>query len=270
MPKIVGVRFKRAEKVYYFDPAGLEDLRVGDYVIVETARGKEAGRVVIAPTQVAGSEIVGQLKSIQRKATPQDLLQMQHFRLQEAEALKKAREKVAEYGLPMKLVKAEYNFDGSRLLLFFTAEKRVDFRQLVRDLAGTFETKTELRQVGVRDEAKLMGGLGRCGRLLCCATFASDFTPISIKMAKEQDLPLSPMEISGICGRLLCCLAYEHEYYRLVKERLPKVGQRVLTSHGAGRVTGINVLKETLNVELESEVTIEVPADEVEVKGEGS
>jgi len=188
---------------------------------------------------------------------------MQNFSDREEQALEKCRQKIAEYGLPMKVIKAEFNFDGSRLVFYFTAEKRVDFRKLVKELAKTFRSRIELKQVGVRDEAKLIGDLGRCGRPLCCASHLCEFNPVSIKMAKQQDLPLSPMEISGICGRLLCCLAYENDYYAEVKKRLPKVGDVVVTSHGAGKVTGINVLKETLSVELDSEATIEITAEEL-------
>lgn len=260
MPKVVGLRFKRRGKIYYFDPTGFEDLKVGDHVIVETARGREMGRVAIAPKQAPQKEAGGRLKPIQRRAKPRDLLQMELFRHREREALQRCREKVAKYGLPMKTVRAEYNFDGSRLTFFFAAEERVDFRKLIQDLARTFKTRVELHQVGVRDEAKLIGGLGRCGRPLCCAAFLTDFSPISIKMAKQQGLSLSPADISGLCGRLLCCLSYEEEYYRAVRERLPKVGEEVLTTYGLGRVTDVNVLKETVSVELESEVTVELPA----------
>ena len=268
MPKIVGIRFRPVSKIYYFDPAGFEDLEVGDYVIVETTRGREAGKVAIAPKEVPKDEVVSKLKGIVRRAEPWDLVKMEHYRCLESEALKIGREKVAEYELPMKLVKAEYNFDGSHLVFYFAAEKRVDFRDLVRDLAKTFETKIELRQVGVRDEAKLVGGLGRCGRPLCCISFLSEFNPVSIKMAKQQNLPLSPTEISGLCGRLLCCLTYENEYYAEVKKRLPRVGEKVNTPYGPGKVTGINVLKETVNVVLESsEVTVEIPAKGVKSKG---
>jgi len=263
MPKIVGIRFRPVSKIYYFDPAGFEDLEVGDYVIVETTRGREAGRVAIAPKEIPKDQVVSELKGIIRRAEPWDLVQMEHYRRLEPRALKVCRKKVAQYGLPMKIVKAEYNFDGSHLVFYFMAEKRVDFRDLLRDLAKTFKTKVELRQIGVRDEAKLMGGLGPCGRPLCCISFLSEFSPVSIKMAKQQDLPLSPMEISGLCGRLLCCLTYENEYYAEVKQRLPRVGKRVCTPYGPGKVIGINVLKETINVELESEVTIEIPAEDI-------
>ena len=266
MPKIVGVRFKPVSKIYHFDPAGFEDLDIGDYVIVETARGREVGEVAIAPKEVPEDKVASKLKGIVRRAEPWDLVQMEHYRCLESKALERCREKVAEYGLPMKIVKAEYNFDGSHLVFYFIAEKRVDFRDLVRDLDQTFQAKIELRQDGVRDEAKLMGGLGPCGRPLCCISFLSEFSPVSIKMAKQQDLPLSPTEISGLCGRLLCCLAYENEYYAEVKEELPRVGSKVDTPYGPSKVTGVNTLKETVNVELESEVTIEIPAKNVKEK----
>jgi cell fate regulator YaaT (PSP1 superfamily) len=262
MPEVVGIRFRQAGKIYYFDPTGFE-LKVGTYVIVDTARGEDVGQVVVAPRQVADGEVVGQLKGILRPAEPWDLLQMQQFRDREEEALEKCRQKVAEHGLPMKVIKAEYNFDGSRLVFYFTADKRVDFRKLVRELAKTFRSRIELKQVGVRDEAKMMGDRGCCGRPLCCASFLCEFDPVSIKMAKQQDLPLSPMEISGICGRLLCCLAYENDYYAEVKKRLPKVGDVVVTSYGSGKVTDINVLQETLSVDLGRETTVEISAEEL-------
>jgi len=263
MPEVVGVRFKRAGRIYYFDPAGL-DLKVDDWVIVETVRGTEAGRVVIGPKQVLESEITEPLKPVLRKAEPRDLQQMAYFKSREREALSRCAQKVAEHGLPMKLVAAEYNYDGSRITFYFTAEGRVDFRELVRDLASTFRTRIELRQIGVRDEVKLFGGFGRCGRPLCCATFLCEFTPVSIKMAKEQDLPLNPTKISGICGRLLCCLASEHQFYCEAKQRLPKVGEEVGTPYGKGKVVGTNVLKETVFVQLESLTTIEIDSKKVE------
>lgn len=263
MPKIVGIRFKPVSKIYYFDPAGFENLEVGDYVIVETTRGREVGEVAIAPKEMPEDKVISKLKGVISRAEPWDLVQMEHYRCLEPKALEVCREKVAEYGLPMKIAKAEYNFDGSHLIFYFIAEKRVDFRDLVRDLAQTFETKIELRQVGVRDEAKLMGGLGRCGRPLCCISFLSEFSPVSIKMAKQQDLPLSPTEISGLCGRLLCCLTYENEVYAEIKKMLPKMGEKVNTPYGPGKVTGVNILKETVSVELESEVTVEIPAENI-------
>lgn len=265
MPKVMGIRFKRAGKIYYFDATGFEDLKVDEYVVVDTARGRALGTVVAPPQEV--SEPSEHLKPIERRATPLDLSERERYRLQEREALERCREKVAEHGLEMKLIKAEYNFDGSRLVVYFTAEKRVDFRELVRDLTRTLKTKVELRQVGVRDEAKLLGGLGRCGRILCCATHLCEFSPVSIKMARLQDVSLSPAEISGVCGRLLCCLAYESETYRSLKERFPKAGTMVETPYGVGKVKSVNVLKETIEVELRSEVTVEVSAEELRERG---
>jgi cell fate regulator YaaT (PSP1 superfamily) len=263
MPIIVGIRFKRAGRIYYFDPGEMA-LRVDDFVVVETARGTEVGWVAIAPKQVLASELTDLLKPVLRHAEAADLLLQQHYRAKEAEVIERCREEVARHGLPMKLVGAEYNFDGSRLTFFFTAEGRVDFRELVKDLAVVFKTRIELRQIGARDEAKLHGGLGCCGRMLCCTTFLGDFASVSIRMAKDQDLPLNPMKISGLCGRLLCCLGYENEMYCAVKARLPKVGDAVVVPQGRGVVTGLNVLQETVTVELasssETHPEVEVPA----------
>jgi cell fate regulator YaaT (PSP1 superfamily) len=263
MPLIVGIRFTPAGKVYYFDPTGFEDLSVREYVVVETSRGSEVGKVVIAPCTVNDEEIVGRLKKVQRLACALDLAQMAYYHHREQGALERCRQKVQEHNLPMKVVRAEYNYDGSRLVFFFAAERRVDFRKLLQDLARTFKARIELRQIGVRDEAKLMGGIGRCGLGLCCATWLTEFRPVSIKMAKQQDLPLSPMEISGLCGRLLCCLAYENQYYTDVKHKLPKRNEVIDTPHGRGRVVEINVIKETVSVELESQVVTEVSLEEL-------
>jgi cell fate regulator YaaT (PSP1 superfamily) len=260
---VVGVRFKRGSKIYDFSPNGLNNLQPGDEVIVQTSRGREMGRVVIGPHEVPDDKIVGELKPVERLATSLDRLQAQRFRRREAKALEKCREKVAEHGLPMKVVSAEYNFDGTRLVFAFTAEKRVDFRALVRDLAHTFRARIELRQIGVRDETKLCGGLGSCGRELCCRSWLAEFSPVSIKMAKHQGLPLSPMEISGVCGRLLCCLAFEDPLYVEARARLPKVGAQVTTEQGPGKVVGVNVLAETVNVRLESDEVVEVAAAEL-------
>ncbi len=260
---VVGVRFKRASKVYDFGLNGLSDLRPGDEVIVETSRGREMGRVIIGPHQVDEDEIVGELKPVERRATSLDRLQAQRFHRREARALAKCREKVAEHGLHMKVVSAEYSYDGTRLVFAFTAEKRVDFRALVRDLARTFHARIELRQIGVRDETKLCGGIGTCGRELCCKAWLTEFSPVSIKMAKHQGLPLSPLEISGVCGRLLCCLGFEDQYYVEARARLPKVGTQVHTGEGPGKVIGVNALKETVSVRLESEVILEVAAAEL-------
>ncbi|MFQ6122630.1 MAG: stage 0 sporulation family protein [Dehalococcoidales bacterium] len=262
MAEIVGIRFKRAGKVYYFDPAGI-DLEVNDYVIVETSRGPEVGRVVIAPRQVLANEVSGPLKPVMRKADPEDVEQAEKLEAKAEEALIECGKLIGELQLPMKLLSAEYNLDGSRLTFLFSAEERVDFRELVRRLTKCFKVRVELRQVGSRDEAKLMGGFGRCGRPLCCMSFISEFDPVSIKMAKEQDLPLNPMKISGVCGRLMCCLSYESEQYHALKEKLPKMGQRVSTAMGEATVVGSNPLKETVLVELESEATVELPLSEV-------
>ena len=265
MPKVVGVRFRKAGKIYYFNPTGFEDLEIDDYVVVETSRGQEVGKVATGPHEVPREAITGKLKGIVRHATAWDLAQMEYYRLQEQDALEQCRQKVAEHGLSMKVLKADYNFDGSHLTFYFAAEQRVDFRSLVRELAGIFQARIELRQVGVRDEVKLMGGYGPCGRPLCCATFLTEFKPISIKMAKQQNLPLSPAEISGQCGRLLCCLSYENEFYSEMRKKLPRAGRRINTPQGPGKVIGVNVIKETLRVRLEeSEITIEVPAGELQ------
>jgi cell fate regulator YaaT (PSP1 superfamily) len=268
MPLVIGVRFNPATKVYYFDPAGFKDLEVGEYVVVETARGEEVGKVLIAPHQVDDRDIVGRLKGVRRRATALDLTQMAFYRFKEQDALMRCQDKVLEHKLPMKVVRAEYNYDGSRLVFFFTAEKRVDFRKLVQDLARSFRARIELRQIGVRDEAKLIGGMGKCGRKLCCTTWLTEFSPVSIKMAKQQDLPLSPMEISGVCGRLLCCLAYENRQYAEVKEKLPRRGATIDTPHGPGRVVQVNVVKETVQVELENQVAVELSQEELDAVGQ--
>jgi cell fate regulator YaaT (PSP1 superfamily) len=246
MAEIVGIRFKKAGRVYYFDPAGI-DLEVNDYVVVETSRGLELGHVVIAPKQVLVSEISTPLKPVVRKAEPEDISHAQELEDREEEALIECGKLIAKLNLPMKLLSAEYNLDSSRLTFFFSAAERVDFRELVRELTSQFKARLELRQVGPRDEAKLIGGFGRCGRPLCCMSFLSEFAPVSIRMAKEQDLPLNPMKIPGVCGRLLCCLGYENEQYHALKG---------------------NPLKETVLVELESQATVELPLTEVTIEGE--
>ncbi len=265
MAEIVGVRFKRAGRIYYFDPAGI-DLEVNDYVVVQTTRGLELGHVVISPKQVLASEISTPLKPVLRKAEPEDIERAQELEGKEREALAECGKLIAKLHLPMKLLSAEYNLDNSRLAFSFSAPERVDFRELVHELTSRFKIRVELRQIGPRDEAKLIGGFGRCGRPLCCMSFLSEFAPISIRMAKEQDLPLNPMKISGVCGRLLCCLAYESEQYHTLRKKLPKEGQQVSTAMGAARVVGVNTLKETVLVELESQVTVELPLSEVTVK----
>ena len=262
MAEIVGVRFRRAGKVYYFNPAGI-DLQINDGVIVETSRGLELGRVAITPRQVLANEVKEPLKPIMRRAEPGDIERAQELEGKAEEALIECGKLIDELKLPMKLIFAEYNVDGSRLTFSFSAGERVDFRELVRRLTRLFKVRVELRQVGTRDEAKLIGGFGRCGRPLCCMSFISEFDPVSIKMAKEQNLPLNPMKISGICGRLMCCLGYENEQYRAVKAKLPRRGQRVSTTMGEATVVGSNPLKEMVLVELENQTTMELPLSEV-------
>jgi cell fate regulator YaaT (PSP1 superfamily) len=264
MAEIVGIRFKKAGRVYYFDPAGF-DLEVNDYVIVNTVRGLELGHVVASPKQVSDSEVGRRLKSVVRKAEPEDIKRAQEFEDREREALAECGKLTAKLHLPMKLLSAEYNLDGSRLTFFFSAAERVDFRELVRELSKRFKIRVELRQIGSRDESKLMGGFGRCGRPLCCMSYLSEFSPVSIRMAKEQGLSLNPMRISGVCGRLLCCLGYECEQYRVMKEKLPKEGQRVSIPMGIASVVGGNPLKETVLVELESGARVELPLSEVTI-----
>jgi len=262
--KTVGVRFKRAGRIYYFDPAGLE-LDVNDWIVVETTRGLEVARVVIAPKQVLSSELETPLKPVIRKAEKKEVQHSEETEAKEKEALVECAKIVTRIGLPMKLLSAEYSLDGGHITFFFSSAERVDFRELVRELAGRFKVRVELRQVGARDEAKICGGFGRCGRQVCCASFLSEFVPISIKMAKEQDLPLNPMKISGVCGRLLCCLAYEHDFYHDMKAKMPRDGQTVTTPMGFARVVGSNPLKETVVVELETQVTVELPITDVKV-----
>jgi cell fate regulator YaaT (PSP1 superfamily) len=262
MPNAVGIRFKRAGKIYYFD-AGEIPLEAGDFAVVRTTRGVELGHVVIAPGQVVAGESQEQLSPVLRKAEPEDISKSEELEAKAEEALIECGKIIAELHLPMKLLSAEYNLDSSRLTFLFSAEERVDFRELVRRLTGKFKVRVELRQVGSRDEAKLLGSFGRCGRQLCCTSFLTEFTPVSIKMAKEQDLPLNPMKISGACGRLMCCLAYEGEQYRAMKEKMPKVGQRISTRMGEATVVGNNPLKGTVMVELDSEATVEMPLGDV-------
>lgn len=217
MVKVVGVRFKHAGKIYYFDPGDIQ-LTSGDAVIVETVRGVEYGDVVVPPKEIEESDVVQPLKQVLRRATEADTQTMQDNAAKETSAFQIGLEKIEKHGLPMKLVDVEYTFDNSKVIFYFTADGRVDFRELVKDLASVFRTRIELRQIGVRDQAKMLGGLGPCGRSMCCATFLGDFEPVSIKMAKEQNLSLNPSKISGICGRLMCCLKFETEVYKAEKE----------------------------------------------------
>ncbi|MBV9788079.1 MAG: stage 0 sporulation family protein, partial [Chloroflexi bacterium] len=262
MPIVVGIRFKDSGKTYHFDPVQVP-LDLGDWAIVETVRGPELGRVATLANEITQDQVIGELKPVLRRATDEDLQSLLHLQQYEPEALQICGEKITEHQLPMELIKAEYNFDGSRLTFFFTADKRVDFRALVRDLARTFRTRIELRQVGPRDEAKLLGGIGPCGRLLCCSTFLPDFARVSIKMAKDQDLPLNPSKISGVCGRLLCCLSYEHEQYLEIKAELPQRGDWVQTEEGPGEVIAVNVVKENVTVQLGDGNTIDCTAKQI-------
>lgn len=249
MQTVVGVRFKKACKIYYFGLGGLE-LAQGDGVVVKTARGVEFGTVVIGPRDVPDSEVVQPLKDVQRKATQEDIDKLAENSEKEKEAYAICEEKIRLRELPMKLISVEYTLDVNKIIFYFTAEGRIDFRELVKDLATIFKTRIELRQIGVRDEAKMIGGLGPCGRPLCCSTFLGDFASVSIKMAKEQSLSLNPTKISGICGRLMCCLNYEQSTYEEIRKELPRVGSVVETELGKGEVVGNNVLKELVRVKL--------------------
>ena len=251
MIKVIGVRFRDAGKIYYFDPKGLPISR-GDKVIVETARGVEMGTVLTGPKEVSEDEVVSPLKKVQRIATEEDKKRVKRNQEKEKEALKICAEKIKKHKLEMKLVDAEYTFDNNKLLFYFTADGRIDFRELVKDLASVFRTRIELRQIGVRDETKMMGGIGICGRELCCKTFLSEFAPVSIKMAKEQNLSLNPTKISGLCGRLMCCLKNEQETYEYLNSRLPGVGDMVTTPDGTkGQVQSVSVLRQTVKVLIE-------------------
>ncbi len=267
MPTIVGVRFRPVTKVYYFSPGPLTEIEVDDRVIVETTRGVEMGIVALPIQQVPSQEVKGKLKRVIRKATPVDLVQAVKYQAQEAEALEKCQELVKKKGLALKVIQAEYSFDGNRLVYSFMAEQRVDFRALVKELGSHFKTRVEMKQVGARDETKILDGYGRCGRRLCCASWLTEFHSVSIKMAKRQRLPLAPSEISGLCGRLLCCLAYEDEMYSQLREQLPCVGCKVRTGQNIeGVVCQVNLIKETVVLEMEeSDSQLEVDADEVEV-----
>lgn len=252
MAVVVGVRFKKAGKIYYFDPEDIEIER-DDAVIVETARGIEFGIVVVGPKQMHESDLTAPLKNVIRKADSDDLEKQQQNKLKEVETFNICLEKIEKHKLEMKLIEVEYTFDNNKVIFYFTSEGRVDFRELVKDLASIFKTRIELRQIGVRDEAKMIGGLGPCGRTLCCSTFLGEFEPVSIKMAKEQDLSLNPTKISGICGRLMCCLKYEYETYEEILEKLPSLGAKVKTPRGIGTVVDTVTLLEIVKVRVKSE-----------------
>ena len=281
MVTIVGVRFKKAGKIYYFLP-GEETLTIDDGVIVETARGVEYGTVVIGPKEVAKDSLVMPVKEVMRKATPKDLQQLEKNEEREEKAFAICLEKIAKRKLPMKLINVEYTFDMNKIVFFFTADGRIDFRELVKDLATVFRTRIELRQVGVRDEAKVLNGIGACGRPLCCSNFLGDFSPVSIRMAKDQNLSLNPTKISGVCGRLMCCLNYEDDLYKkggdlyVKKDRTPSprdveppgIGKEVVTDEGIGKVLKANHHKHTVKVQLEAGRTIDLKWSDVALPDE--
>ena len=270
MKKVISVRFKENGKSYYFDPAGA-DIKTGEYVIVETARGVECGEVVQGVREIADAAVPKALKPITRMADSVDIRRMRQNREDEKRAYRTCQECIARHGLEMKLVEAEYTLDRSKIMFYFTADGRVDFRELVKDLAGIFHTRIELRQIGVRDESKMIGGLGICGQPFCCSRFLKDFQPVSIKMAKEQGLSLNPTKISGACGRLMCCLSYENEYYSEIYKKMPKLGSEATTPEGKGTVVSENMLKQTVRVKIENKdgslVYKDFPLDKIVFKG---
>jgi cell fate regulator YaaT (PSP1 superfamily) len=248
MIEVVGVRFKQAGKIYYFDPGGLR-MTTDDYVIVETVRGIEFGKVVIANKSIDEEDVVLPLKKVIRMADDKDKVTVDENKDNALEAYRVCEKKIREHKLDMNLVEVEYTFDRNKVIFYFTADGRVDFRTLVKDLASVFKTRIELRQIGVRDEAKMLGGIGPCGRMLCCSTFLGDFEPVSIKMAKDQNLSLNPAKISGLCGRLMCCLKYENDDYENAKKELPDLGESIATSFGRGKVVGLNMLERMVQIE---------------------
>ena len=258
MVTVVGVRFKKAGKIYYFDPDDI-DIQKENYVIVETARGVEFGQVVVGPKKVSEEEIVPPLKKVLRIATDEDVEFDKENKMKEQKAFQICLQKIDEHQLDMKLIDVEYTFDNNKVIFYFTADGRVDFRELVKDLAAIFKTRIELRQIGVRDESKMIGGLGPCGKALCCSSFLGEFEPVSIKMAKEQSLSLNPTKISGVCGRLMCCLKYEHEMYEKIIGKLPEVGSIVMTPQGKGTVMNTITLLE------QAKVKVKLPDDTDEI-----
>jgi cell fate regulator YaaT (PSP1 superfamily) len=254
--RTVAVRFKPAGKLHYFDANGLE-LQPDEWVIVEVGRNTEAARVVLPPRQISASQLAQPLSPVVRHATEEDINRMHNYRARNKDSLVKCAERVKVFQMPMRLVECEWNHDGSKVTFYFTADNRVDFRQLVRDLASIFRTRIELRQIGVRDKAKLVGGVGKCGETLCCSTWSAEFPPVSIKTAKDQDLPLNPSKITGVCGRLLCCLSYEHPMYEKMKENMPKIGERVCGTPGHGTVVGRNILKQSVTVTFDNGAYVE-------------
>lgn len=267
MYNVVGVRFKKAGKIYYFDPGDLQ-IQKDEFVIVETVRGVEYGKVVTGRKQVDEQDVVLPLKKVLRMADQKDKLIVEENKQAATEAYEICCSKVNEHQLDMKLVDVEYTYDRNKVIFYFTADGRVDFRELVKDLAAIFRTRIELRQIGVRDEAKMLGGIGPCGRMLCCSTFLGDFDPVSIKMAKDQNLSLNPTKISGLCGRLMCCLKYENDEYENAKEQLPDLGEKIETPHGIGKVVGLNILERVLQVEYSDQGRVlEYTLDEILKEG---
>lgn len=267
MIKVVGVRFKKAGKIYYFDPSDL-NVKKGDFVVVETARGIEFGECVIGIKEIPETDIVAPLKSVIRISEEEDINKHKDNKVKEKDALEICLKKIEEHGLNMKLIDVEYTFDNNKVIFYFTADGRVDFRELVKDLATIFKTRIELRQIGVRDEAKMLGGLGPCGRPLCCSTFLGDFASVSIKMAKEQNLSLNPTKISGICGRLMCCLNYEQSTYEDIRKRLPRAGSIVSMGDTTGEVVSNSTVKESVKVKYrrgDEEVVEEFKIDDIEL-----
>ena len=265
MGRIIGVQFQKNGKLYYFDANGF-DVKPGEYVILDTSRGNDLGEVTLGPRDIDEESWRSPLKKMIRIATEHDIQHSLDNRQKEKEAFSICQKKIAEHNLEMKLVSVEYAFDNSKILFFFTANGRVDFRSLVKDLASIFKMRIELRQIGVRDEAKMLGGLGPCGRPICCGTFLDQFQPVSIKMAKEQNLSLNPTKISGVCGRLMCCLKYEQEHYEMTRKKMPKIGKEIITPDGTGPVTDLNIVKETIFVRLTNGDTSEIkeyPLEEI-------
>lgn len=267
MIEVIGVRFKKTGKIYYFDPSD-KDISLNSYVIVETVRGVEFGKVVLVNKKVDEEDVVLPLKKVIRLATEKDKLAVLENKEQAKKAFNVCTEKIIEHGLDMNLVEVEYTFDRNKIIFYFTADGRVDFRELVKDLAAMFKTRIELRQIGVRDEAKMLGGIGPCGRMLCCSTFLGDFEPVSIKMAKDQNLSLNPTKISGLCGRLMCCLKYENDEYENAKRELPDIGEGITTPYGKGKVVGLNILERNIQIEItDKERVIEYTLDELIEQG---
>ena len=263
MPVVVGVQFNPVTKIYHFGANQLLTLAHGDPVIVETSKGTEIAQVVEPPHLIDDKDVVGEMKHVLRRASAWDMVQRDIWARKEQEALSICRMKAREHKLDIKIVRCDYNYTGGRLLIYFSSESRVDFRTLVRELARIFRTRIEMRQIGVRDEAKLLDGVGKCGRQLCCTSWLREFTPVSIRMAKNQQLPLNPEEISGVCGRLLCCLSYEDAHYKEQNKKMPKLGSEVITPQGVGRVRHLHPLKETVTVFLESNAIAEFTVDEL-------